>query len=212
MIGPLMPTGLAVSGPEELLPLPPLSLVLGGARSGKSAFAERLVLAAAQDSAPVYIATAQLWDAEMEQRAADHRQNRAGKGWETVETQGDPEALLWVLAETRDRPVLVDCLTLWLTGAMLGPEEHCDSSGVLHGFDEPGLIADLCASLAARSEGAPVVLVSNEVGLSLVPETPLGRRFRDAQGRINAALAAQAALVLFTVAGLPVPLKRPPTV
>lgn len=168
------------------------TLVLGGARSGKSAFAETLV----SDSglAPVYLATATAGDDEMKARIAQHRKQR-GDGWRTVE---EPLALIDAL--TRDsksgQVVLVDCLTLWL-------------SNLMHAGRDP----DIETRRLTRFLGValhPVVFVSNEVGMGLVPETPLGRAFRDAQGRLNQAVAAAVPNVAFVAAGLPLWLKRTP--
>jgi adenosylcobinamide kinase / adenosylcobinamide-phosphate guanylyltransferase len=166
------------------------TLVLGGARSGKSAFAEKLV----GDSglAKVYLATATAGDDEMKLRIARHRTQR-GEGWTTVE---EPLALVDVLTReaTRGRAVLVDCLTLWLSNLMLAERDP-----------------DVEARRLTRFLGVaryPVVLVSNEVGLGLVPDTPLGRRFRDAQGRLNQIVAALVPNVVFIAAGLPLWLKN----
>jgi adenosylcobinamide kinase / adenosylcobinamide-phosphate guanylyltransferase len=166
------------------------TLVLGGARSGKSAFAEKLV----GDSglAKVYLATATAGDDEMKLRIARHRTQR-GEGWTTVE---EPLALVDALTReaTRGRAVLVDCLTLWLSNLMLAERDP-----------------DVEARRLTRFLGVaryPVVLVSNEVGLGLVPETSLGRRFRDAQGRLNQTVAALVPNVVFIAAGLPLWLKN----
>jgi adenosylcobinamide kinase/adenosylcobinamide-phosphate guanylyltransferase len=141
--------------------------------------------------APVYIATAEPGDAEMAERIT-HHQARRGPTWRTVE---EPEALEAALAaETGpERAVLVDCLTLWLSNLMLAEADIEQRS------------AALCAALPALP--GRVVLVSNEVGLGLVPETPLGRRFRDAQGRLNQQVAAAVDSVVFVAAGLPLALK-----
>jgi adenosylcobinamide kinase/adenosylcobinamide-phosphate guanylyltransferase len=168
----------------------PVTLVLGGARSGKSAHAERLVLG--RGLRPVYIATAEAHDQEMGERIARHRADRAGRGWITVE---EPLDLPGVIGrEAADgRAILVDCLTLWLSNLMMADEPLAERQDAL---------------LAVLGEAAcPVVLVSNEVGLGLVPETPLGRAFRDAQGRLNQAVAARADRVLFVAAGLSLTLK-----
>jgi adenosylcobinamide kinase/adenosylcobinamide-phosphate guanylyltransferase len=135
-----------------------------------------------------YIATAQPFDEEMRDRIAEHRRRR-GDGWRTIEA---PTDLAGALAEAGDTPVLVDCLTLWLTNLMLGDGVAAAAS-------------DLDAALAARK--AATLLVSNEVGLGLVPETPLGRAFRDEAGRLNQRIAAKAGRVLFMVAGLPMTVK-----
>ncbi len=165
------------------------AFVTGGARSGKSALAERL--ARETGLARVYVATAQAFDAEMAERIARHRADR-GEGWETVEAPHDLADAL-AAADGAGRVILVDCLTLWLSNRMLADADVEAES------------ARLCAALAALR--APVALVSNELGLGLVPETPLGRRFRDAQGRLNQQVAAMADLALFVVAGLPLVLK-----
>ncbi|MCG7363782.1 bifunctional adenosylcobinamide kinase/adenosylcobinamide-phosphate guanylyltransferase [Roseomonas sp. ACRSG] len=162
-----------------------ITLVLGGARSGKSRHAEALL---ARHPAPwVYLATAEAWDEEMRARIAEHRARRDGR-WQTVDAPLDLPAAL-----ARPQPVLVDCLTLWLTNLMLG------------GHDVEGATAALEAALRARA--APTVLVANEVGLGIVPESALGRAFRDRAGVLNQRIAAVADHVHFIAAGLPLLLK-----
>jgi len=180
---PIVDTGQMRAG------LPPVTLVLGGARSGKSRHAERLIEATA--AAGAYCATAEAGDAEMAARIAAHRARR-GPFWHTVE---EPLALAAVIAaEARpERPLLVDCLTLWLSNVLLARRS----------VDEEA--ASLCAALQLAA--GPVVLVANEVGMGLVPETPLGRRFRDAAGWLNQEVAALADRVVFVAAGLPLVLK-----
>jgi adenosylcobinamide kinase / adenosylcobinamide-phosphate guanylyltransferase len=169
--------------------LPALTLVLGGARSGKSRYAERLVEAAAP--AGTYCATAEPGDAEMAARIAEHRARR-GRFWRTVEAPF--ELADAIIAEAApDRPLLVDCLTLWLSNLMLA-ETPLDRA-----------FSRVYAAL--REAAGPVVLVANEVGLGLVPDTPLGRRFRDAAGRLNQEIASLADRVVFLAAGLPLVLK-----
>jgi adenosylcobinamide kinase/adenosylcobinamide-phosphate guanylyltransferase len=165
-----------------------LTLALGGAASGKSAFAERLVEAAS--SSRLYIATAEIRDAEMGAKVARHRARR-GAGWRTLEAPRDLAAAL--AAADPGEAVLIDCATLWLTNLMLADADL--------GTEEDRLLAALAAC------PAPVAVVSNELGLGLVPETPLGRRFREAQGALNQRLAAQAGRVVFVAAGLPLVLK-----
>jgi adenosylcobinamide kinase/adenosylcobinamide-phosphate guanylyltransferase len=174
-------------GDAAIPDLPHVTLVLGGARSGKSRHAEQLVTRT--PSPWLYIATAQAFDDEMRQRIAIH-QGRRKEGWRTVEA---PLKLSAALDQTAGSPVLVDCLTLWLTNLMLAEQ---DISHAVAGLD---------AALDRRD--APTVLVSNEVGLGIVPETPLGRRFRDEAGILNQRIAAKAARVLFMVAGLPMIVK-----
>jgi adenosylcobinamide kinase/adenosylcobinamide-phosphate guanylyltransferase len=166
-----------------------IALVLGGARSGKSRYAETLVAESGLDR--VYIATAEAGDAEMGERIAQHRTWR-GAAWRTVEAPRDLETALKTEAG-EGRAVLVDCLTLWL------------SNLILAGADVEARGRSLCET----APGLPglLIFVSNEVGLGLVPDTPLGRRFRDAQGRLNQAVAEIADRVVFIAAGLPLVLK-----
>jgi adenosyl cobinamide kinase/adenosyl cobinamide phosphate guanylyltransferase len=165
----------------------PVTLVLGGARSGKSRHAEGLVTA--MPGPWHYIATAQALDVEMQSRIRTH-QARRGAGWITVEA---PLDLAGALTELGARPVLVDCLTLWLTNLMLA------------GQDPEVATAALDVALDARL--AATVLVANEVGLGIVPDNPLARAFRDAAGRLNQHVAARATTVVFMVAGLAMRLK-----
>jgi adenosylcobinamide kinase/adenosylcobinamide-phosphate guanylyltransferase len=163
---------------------------LGGARSGKSRYAERLVEDAARWG--TYCATAEAGDAEMTERIAAHRARR-GSFWHTVEV---PLALPGAIAAhaAPERPILVDCLTLWLSNLLLTGKQADEDTGAL------------CNAL--RNAAGGVVLVSNEVGMGLVPETPLGRNFRDAAGRLNQEVAALADRVVFVAAGLPLVLKE----
>mgnify|MGYP001806749821 CR=1 FL=1 len=163
------------------------TLVLGGARSGKSAYAEGLLAGAPA----LYLATGQAFDDEMAERIRLHTQRR-GPMWSTIE---EPLELASTLDAHLDpaRPVLVDCLTLWISNLM-----HA-------GRDVERETSALCEVLAdARG---PVALVSSEVGLGLVPETRLGRAFRDHQGRVNQRVAHACRRVVFVAAGLPLVLK-----
>ena len=164
-------------------------LVLGGARSGKSAYA--LDLAQRSGLAPVYLATATVWDEDMRLRVQRHRQERDGR-WRTVE---EPIELVTALARASapDAVVLVDCLTLWLSNVMLASRD-VDAAAA-------GLI-DALSGLPG-----PVVLVSNEVGSGIVPDNALARDFRDAQGRLNQAAARACDAAVLVTAGLPTLLK-----
>lgn len=164
-----------------------LVLVLGGARSGKSSHAESLICG--RPAPWLYIATAQALDDEMRQRIDLHRQRR-DRGWETIEA---PVRLAEAVAGAGGQPLLIDCLTLWLTNHLLA------------GSDLDAESARLDATLARR-RGLTVV-VANEVGLGIVPDNPLARRFRDAAGRLNQRLAAIADEVVLMVAGLPMKVK-----
>jgi adenosylcobinamide kinase / adenosylcobinamide-phosphate guanylyltransferase len=166
-----------------------VTLVLGGARSGKSRFAEGLAT-----GEKVYIATAQALDQEMKARIADH-QMRRGESWISVE---EPLELLSALQrhDGRGRFILVDCLTLWLSNLM---HAACDCA------KEVQALADALPGFHSK-----IVMVSNEVGLGIVPDNALARSFRDEQGRCNQAIAEAADEVVMMVAGLPMWLKRKP--
>jgi adenosylcobinamide kinase/adenosylcobinamide-phosphate guanylyltransferase len=166
---------------------PKLTFVLGGARSGKSRYAESVIAASPPPWA--YVATAESRDQEMAARIAAHR-SRRGASWQTIEA---PRDLAAALNACKTMPVLVDCLTLWLSNLMLAGE------------DIDAETARLEEALAAAT--APVVLVANEVGYGIVPDYPLGRRFRDLQGVLNQRVAARADRVVLVVAGLPLAIK-----
>jgi adenosylcobinamide kinase/adenosylcobinamide-phosphate guanylyltransferase len=165
------------------------ALVLGGARSGKSAFAERLATDTGLERH--YIATGRAYDDEMRQRIARHRDDR-GPSWITHE---EPVTLAETLRalDAPGRVVLVDCLTLWVTNLMM------------EGADIPAQAAALVAQLLASR--ATVILVSNEVGLGIVPENRMAREFRDHAGRLHQQIAAVAGEVFFVAAGLPLRMK-----
>lgn len=172
---------------------PPLcDFVFGGARSGKTALA--LAWAEASGRRPVMVATAEAWDAEMAARIAAHRAERDGR-WRTVEAPLELVAALRTAAAP-ESIVVVDCLTLWLSNLLLA-ERSVEA-------EIDGLVAEL-----GRCAG-PTILVSNEVGLGIVPENALARRFRDLQGRLNRQVAAVADRVTFVAAGLSLRLKPGP--
>lgn len=163
--------------------------VLGGARSGKSRYAQ--ARAEALDGELVFVATGQAGDAEMADRIARHRADR-GPRWITVEAPIDLPAA--IRAESReDRVLLIDCLTLWVSNLLLA-ERDIPAAG-------DALVA------AIDDAAGPLILVANEVGLGIVPDNALARRFRDEAGRINQRIAAAVDGVMFVAAGLPLKLK-----
>lgn len=167
-----------------------ITLVLGGARSGKTAYAERAAAAAAGASAPVMIATAEAFDDEMRERIARHRADR-GAAWRTLEAPLDLPAALAALAG--GDVAVVDCLTLWLSNVLLAERD-------------PAAAAEALLAAVARCP-ARLWLVSNEVGFGIVPDNALARRFRDEAGRLHQAIAAVADEVVLVVAGIPMTVK-----
>ena len=170
-------------------PLSPVTLVLGGQRSGKSAFAERLIEALGPGT---YLATAQAGDPEMAERIARHRERR-GEDWTTVE---EPLELTRALGQHAGPPVLVDCLTMWLANLMAAGKDIVVETRAL------------TATLAGLAQ--PVVLVSGEVGQGIIPDNPIGRQFCDEAGALNQAVAGCAQRVVFVTAGLATLLKDTP--
>jgi adenosylcobinamide kinase/adenosylcobinamide-phosphate guanylyltransferase len=171
--------------------VPKLTFVVGGARSGKSRYGENVIATLPPPWQPpwAYVATAEARDAEMAERIAAHRARR-GPQWRTIEA---PRDLAAALAECETAPVLVDCLTLWLSNQMLAD-------------------ADIDLEMARLEDAltavkTPIVLIANEVGSGIVPDHPLGRKFRDLQGVLNQRMAAHADRVVLVVAGLPLALK-----
>jgi adenosyl cobinamide kinase/adenosyl cobinamide phosphate guanylyltransferase len=164
-----------------------LTFVLGGARSGKSRYAEGLI--GALPPPWFYLATATAGDDEMAARIAAHRARRSPP-WHTIEA---PRDLTGALVARGHAAALVDCLTLWLSNLMLA---EADVEAEIDRLER-----------VLQATAAPVVLVANEVGLGIVPDHPLGRRFRDWQGLLNQRMAARADRVVLMVAGLPLVLK-----
>jgi len=167
--------------------VPKLTFVIGGARSGKSRYGESAITTLPPPW--TYVATAEALDAEMAERIAAHRAQR-GPQWRTIEA---PRDLAAALRECQTTPVLVDCLTLWLSNQMLADAD----------IDQE--MARLEDALAVAQ--TPMVLIANEVGSGIVPDHPLGRKFRDLQGVLNQRMAARADRVVLVVAGLPLALK-----
>lgn len=166
-----------------------LTLVLGGARSGKSALAEKLARAAG--GRLVYVATAQAHDTEMSERIEAHKLARKADGWTTIEEPLNVPSVL-ATASTADT-ILFDCATLWLTNHMLRESNLPEEKALL--------------LQTLEKTGARVIVVSNETGLGIVPENALARRFRDEQGKLNQEIAEIAGLVVVVIAGLPLALK-----
>ncbi|WP_323786269.1 bifunctional adenosylcobinamide kinase/adenosylcobinamide-phosphate guanylyltransferase [Thalassovita sp.] len=165
-----------------------LTLVLGGAGSGKSDWAENTVIQSGYDK--VYVATAQAWDEEMKAKIHRHQHQR-GNTWSTIEA---PLDIVTPLSNARSgQVVLLDCATMWLSNHLLAGSDLAT--------EEERFIT------ALRECAAPVVVVTNEVGMSVVPENALARRFRETQGKLNQRIAAQANLVVTVMAGLPLVLK-----
>lgn len=168
---------------------PKRSVILGGAASGKSEFAESLARAAGLEK--LYLATAQALDDEMAAKIDAHRASRAQDGWRTIE---EPLDLAGVLSTVRaGQVVLIDCASLWLSNLMgAGRDPQAEWRGLLAGL--------------ARCNG-PVIIVSNEVGLGIVPDNALARAFRQAQGEMNRALVGTCDLAVMVVAGAPLVLR-----
>ena len=171
--------------------LPSLTMMLGGAASGKSIFAERAIVETCADRQKVYVATAQAFDDEMRVKIANHRHTRAADGWTTVEEPLNATAVLE--HSTARQIVLLDCATLWLTNQLLSDADLAAES------------QKLVAALAKCH--AQVVVVTNEVGQGIVPKHAMSRQFREAQGKLNQRIAREAQLVVQVIAGLPLVLK-----
>lgn len=168
--------------------LPRLTLVLGGAASGKSAYAETLINRSKRHK--LYVATAQAFDVEMKDKIQAH-QNSRGDDWQTIEAPFD---LTKALKQGRqDDAILIDCATLWLTNLIM---------------NDAAIDEEITQFLSGCADAqCPVVVVSNELGQGVVPENALARRFRNAHGRMNQNIAAQADTVVAVMAGLPLALK-----
>ena len=182
-----------------------LILILGGARSGKSRFAQQLAQAYSDEEhrPVVYIATAEAGDEHMRQRIERHRRGRPS-GWETVEAPQNVAAAIEAAGDSA--AIIVDCLTLWISNLLLAGGEEFDEAQAVS--KEEAILDEVAALIrAARKARARVIVVSNEVGMGIVPLTRLGRIFRDIAGRANQALAQAADEVYFMLAGLPQRLK-----
>ena len=182
-----------------------LTLILGGARSGKSSYAERL--AARHGGQVLYIATAQPLDGEMAERIADHQKKRPAS-WQTLEIPSAVGALLQSRMQSGTLPsgvILVDCLTLLVSNLLLAVSSGAGEDLTVDEEAATALVETEVKQLlgAVRATPAEWIIVSNEVGLGLVPPYPLGRVYRDLLGRANQRLASQADQVIFMIAGIP---------
>lgn len=175
-------------------------LVTGGTRSGKSTFAERY--AANSGESVVYIATAQIFDKEMDRRVRLHRERRPAV-WQTLEAPYDAHNAM-AKAVAAASVVLFDCLTLYISNLLLGP----DAPG--QGADRTNYVMDQIEKLlaCARSDKSTVIFVTNEVGMGIVPENALAREYRDLAGMVNQKVAAAAAEVYLVVSGLAIEIKK----
>lgn len=177
-----------------------LILALGGSRSGKSELAEKI--AASLGERIVYVATAAVRDDEMADRVRRHRERRP-QSWETVEEEKN---VIEEIRKGREGDVfLLDCASVWITNLLL--DENVPKPGVGTVEKEAYIVAQATLLANTVESGVHLIVVSNEVGLGLVPEYPLGRIFRDVAGRVNQMLAAKADQVYFTVAGIPLEIK-----
>lgn len=175
-----------------------LTLVTGGSRSGKSAFAQQLAEAIAAPR--LFLATCPNLDAEMDDRVRRHRRDREGRGWQTIE---EPLHLAEVLSCRPDgETVLIDCLTLWISNLMHEAEQGGDEITE----DRMTFLADQLGTASRRHQGQ-IIMVANEVGLGIVPDNPAARRFRDLAGRCNQSIAARADQVFLVCCGIPLQLK-----
>jgi adenosylcobinamide kinase/adenosylcobinamide-phosphate guanylyltransferase len=177
-------------GSKKVLILPKLTLITGGAASGKSLYAEQLVVGTGLPK--IYFATAQIWDDEMMQKVRLHQEMR-GDGWKTIET--GPDLAAAISAAPPDEAVLIDCATMWLTALIMAERQP---------EDEIPAVLD-----AIQSRLGPTVIVTNEVGQGIVPDTAMGRSFRNTQGRFNQRVAQRADSVIAVMSGLPLALKGP---
>jgi len=179
-----------------------ITLVTGGSRSGKSAFAQRL--AEATDGPRAYIATCPVTDPEMEERIEKHRNSRRASGWETIEETLDLAGA--IRRATAYRVLLVDCLTLWVNNLLY----QAEGRGVVFTEEDTAArcreVIDACGAFPGT-----IIFVTNELGMGIVPENRTARQFRDYAGRCNQMMAQAAGTVAFVVSGIPLMLKQDDT-
>jgi len=180
-----------------------ISLLIGGVRAGKSSRALAIAEARPDDRPLLFVATAQAFDDEMRARIDAHQRERSSR-WHTVESPIDVAVHLGAFISTHDvGAVVIDCITLWVSNILLTLPEDADAESVIS--DRTRSLIECCRRIS--SSGTDVIIVTNEVGLGVVPPTPLGRRYRDALGRANQLFAAAADEATLLVAGLSLPLK-----
>jgi adenosylcobinamide kinase/adenosylcobinamide-phosphate guanylyltransferase len=173
-------------------------LITGGSRSGKSTYAQNI--AESISGIRTYIATCPYIDEEMEERIRKHKESRRGSSWKTIEETVDLAGAL--RASNESRVILVDCLTLWINNLMYAAEQRGD------GFSEE-LISTLSKEIIHVSRDLPgtVIFVTNEIGLGIIPDNPISRRYRDIAGRCNQIMAGCADTVVFMISGIPLIIK-----
>ncbi len=178
-----------------------ITLITGGSRSGKSSFALELAESFSQNQR-LFIATCPVVDGEMEERVRRHKEERLGRGWQTFEEELDPTRLIASDLPNSPGVVLLDCLTLWINNLLY----HAEESGK-EIFDKD--MASLCSELIATMKASPYtfVVVGNEVGLGIVPENPLARKYRDLVGTANQCFGREAAQVVLVSCGIPLYIK-----
>jgi adenosylcobinamide kinase/adenosylcobinamide-phosphate guanylyltransferase len=186
-----------------------LILILGGARSGKSSYAEKIASQMAEGGPVLFIATAEPLDEEMRMRIDAHKASRP-QNWLTIEAPLDPGSELAIHPQRNHvHAILLDCLTLLVSNLMIGPAHNSDMETSLDGVEVESRIISVVDSILTVGQALPgsMVLVSNEVGLGLVPPYPLGRIYRDILGRVNMYVASKADSVLFMISGIPMKIK-----
>jgi adenosylcobinamide kinase / adenosylcobinamide-phosphate guanylyltransferase len=183
----------------RVVPVAKVIFVTGGSRSGKSDYAQKL--AESLDGPRAYLATCPIIDEEMADRCRKHQEARAQADWDTIEEERDIAGIL--NADRTHKVILVDCLTLWVNNLIYEVELN---GRVMTEEDMRGKCRNLLA--ACETFAGTIIFVTNEVGMGVVPDSPLGRSFRDIAGRCNQLIAASADEVVFVVSGIPLHLKK----
>ena len=180
-----------------------ITLLIGGVRAGKSGRAVSLAERHQRDGTVLFVATAQAFDDEMGRRIDAHRRERAATNWETLEAPLAVAEELSKRTSSNCSVIIVDCLTLWTSNILLTLPDNADAESIIG--NEATMLLEVLAEFTAR--GTRAILVTNEVGLGVVPPTSLGRRYRDALGRVNQMAARASNETLLMVAGLELKLK-----